>query len=91
MVRYNTTENRMSTDGKIASTAAGSVAGAGGAVGAVAAGGVTGLGATGITSGLAAVGGVAGGGMALGLGICCAAPVALGAIGYGLYSLFSDD
>lgn len=81
----------MSTNGKIASAAAGGVAGAGGAVGAVATGGVTGLGATGITSGLAAVGSVAGGGMAVGLGMCCAAPVALGLIGYGLYSLFSDN
>ena len=43
----------MSTDGKIASTAAGSVVGAGGAVGAVAAGGETGQGEFDITSGLA--------------------------------------
>lgn len=78
-------------NGKIAATAAGGATGAAGAVGAVAASGVTGLGATGITSGLAAVGSVAGGGMAVGLGICCAAPLALGAIGYGLYSLFSDN
>lgn len=81
----------MSTNGKVAASATGGAVGSGAAVGAVYAGGVTGLGATGITSGLAAVGSVAGGGMALGLGICCAAPLAIGAVGYGLYSLFSDN
>lgn len=62
--------------------------GAAGSVGTVAAAGtVTGLGATGITSGLAAVGSVVGGGMAAGLAITVAAPIAIGAAGYGLYKL----
>ena len=60
-------------------------AGAAGSVGAVAASGVAGLGATGITSGLAAVGSVVGGGMLSGLVITAAAPLAVGAAGYGFY------
>ena len=52
--------------------------------------GVTGLGAIGITSGLATLGGLFGGGMATGLAITAAAPVALGAAAYGLYKLFND-
>lgn len=62
------------------------VTGAAGSIGTVAAAGsVTGLGAAGITSGLAAVGSVVGGGMAAGLLITAAAPIAIGAAGYGLY------
>jgi len=65
-----------------------------GAAGSVAtvssAGAVAGLGATGITSGLAAVGAVAGGGMATGLAITVAAPLAVGAMGYGLYKWLKD-
>ena len=62
------------------------VVGAAGSVGTVAAAGsVAGLGAAGITSGLAAVGSVVGGGMAAGLVITAAAPLAIGAAGYGLY------
>lgn len=73
-----------------AATGAGAVTGAAGAVGAVSTMGVAGLGATGITSGLAAVGGLVGGGMAAGLAVTAAAPLAIGAIGYGLYKWFKD-
>ena len=62
-----------------------------GAVGTVAAAGsVAGLGAAGITSGLAAVGSVVGGGMAAGLAVTAAAPVAIGAAAYGLYKWLKD-
>lgn len=70
--------------------ATGATGGAIGSVGAVAALGVPGLGATGITSGLAAVGSLFGGGMATGLFVTAAAPVALGAAAYGLYKWFND-
>ncbi|WP_419470439.1 hypothetical protein [Candidatus Kuenenia sp.] len=73
--------------GVMASTGTGAVAGAGGAVTAVAVGGVSGLGATGITSGLAAVGTVVGGGMAAGLAVVAAAPIAAAGAGYGVYKL----
>lgn len=66
--------------------AVGTAVGAAGSVGTVAAvGTVSGLGATGITSGLAAIGSVVGGGMATGLVVTAAAPVAIGAATYGLY------
>lgn len=56
------------------------------AVGAV--GTTTGLSAAGITSGLAAIGGSVGGGMAAGVVITTAAPVAAAAaVGYGIYKL----
>lgn len=72
--------------GAVKSAVAGAAVGGAGAVGAVAAAGpVAGLGAAGITSGLAAVGSVVGGGMAMGLIITAAAPVAAGALGYGIY------
>jgi hypothetical protein len=70
--------------------ATGAATGATGSVGAVAALGVPGLGATGITSGLATIGSVLGGGMATGLVVTAAAPVALGAAAYGLYKWFND-
>ena len=71
--------------------ATGAVVGAAGSIGAVAASGtVAGLGATGISSGLAAVGAVAGGGMATGLVITAAAPLAVGAAAYGLYKWLKD-
>lgn len=68
-------------------TYAGAVAGAAGSIAAVsAAGSVAGLSATGITTGLAAVGGTVGGGMAAGIVLTTAAPVAAAAaVGYGLY------
>ena len=70
---------------------AGSSLGVAGSVGTVSAvGTVGGLGATGISSGLAAVGGVVGGGMATGLVITAAAPIAAGAACYGLYKWLSD-
>lgn len=68
-----------------------SYAGAGvGTVGSIAAVGVAGstagLSAAGITSGLAAIGGAVGGGMAAGVVVATAAPVAAaGAVGYGVY------
>lgn len=72
-------------------TAAGSATGAIGAVTAVSACGIPGLGATGITSGLAAIGSIGGGGMALGLVICCSTPLACGAIAYGLYKWLKSE
>ncbi len=69
----------------IAATGTGGAVGVTGGVGAVAVLGTAGLGATGITSGLAAVGSIVGGGMAAGVGIVAVAPLACGALGYGLY------
>lgn len=71
-------------------TTVGAAAGTAGAVGAVAvAGSVTGVSAAGITSGLAAIGGVVGGGMAAGVVITAAAPVAVtAAVGLGAYHLW---
>lgn len=68
-------------------TYAGAAAGTAGSIAAVsAAGSVAGLSGAGITSGLAAIGSVAGGGMATGVILTTAAPVAAAAaIGYGLY------
>ena len=67
----------------------GAVAGGAGVYGAIAtSGSVAGLGATGITSGLAAVGSIVGGGMAAGLAVTAAAPVAAGAIAFGLYNRY---
>ena len=69
----------------------GAATGAGSAIGAVAGAGIPGLGVTGITSGLAGVGSaIAGGGMIAGLATVAAAPLAVGALGYGLYKLFDD-
>ena len=71
--------------------ATGAAVGAAGSIGAVAASGtVAGLGATGVTSGLAAVGSVVGGGMATGVAITAAAPLAIGAGAYGLYKWLND-
>lgn len=70
--------------------AAGATTGTAGSVGAVAALGVPGLGATGITSGLAGVGALFGGGMATGLVVTAAAPLAIGAAAYGLYKWLND-
>ncbi len=82
--KYNLRELNMDNETK--ATMAGAVGvtvGTAGSVGTIAAAGtVAGLGATGITSGLAAVGGVVGGGMATGLVVAAAAPLAIGAIGY---------
>jgi hypothetical protein len=67
----------------------GAVAGTAGSIGAVsAAGSVAGLSGAGITSGLAAIGGTVGGGMASGVVLATAAPVAAAAaVGYGIYKL----
>ena len=80
----------MTEEEAIGAGAAGATSGAAGSVGAVAALGVPGLGATGITSGLAGVGSLVGGGMATGLAITAAAPVAFGAAAYGLYKWYKD-
>ncbi len=84
----------MSSDNDSSATkvaVAGATTGAVGSVTAVStAGVVSGLGATGITSGLAAVGSIAGGGMATGLVITAAAPLAVGAAAYGLYKWLKD-
>lgn len=67
----------------------GAAAGTAGSIGAIsAAGSVAGLSGAGITSGLAAIGGTVGGGMASGVVIATAAPVAAAAaVGYGVYKL----
>lgn len=67
----------------------GAAAGTAGSIGAIsAAGSVAGLSGAGITSGLAAIGGTIGGGMASGVVIATAAPVAAAAaVGYGVYKL----
>lgn len=67
----------------------GAAAGTAGSIGAIsAAGSVAGLSGAGITSGLAAIGGTVGGGMASGVVIATAAPVAAAAaVGYGIYKL----
>lgn len=70
-----------------AASYAGAAAGTAGSIAAVSAMGTTaGLSAAGITSGLAAIGGTVGGGMAAGLVVATAAPVAAAAaVGYGIY------
>ncbi|MBS0497551.1 MAG: lecithin retinol acyltransferase family protein [Proteobacteria bacterium] len=72
--------------GRVASYA-GAAAGTAGSIAAVSAMGTTaGLSAAGITSGLAAIGGTVGGGMAAGVMVATAAPVAAAAaVGYGIY------
>jgi hypothetical protein len=78
-------------NGGIKAAGVGAATGAAGSVATVSTvGAVSGLGAAGITSGLATVGGVVGGGMATGLAITAAAPLAVGAIGYGLYRWLKD-
>jgi hypothetical protein len=90
-IGVNMSTNNEKEEGATKAGVAGATAGAAGSIGTVyAAGAVTGLGATGITSGLAAVGGVVGGGMATGLAITAAAPLAIGGAAYGLYKLFTD-
>ena len=68
-------------------TIAGAGAATAGGIAAVSAAGTTaGLSAAGITSGLAAIGGTVGGGMAAGIVVVAAAPVAAAtALGYGIY------
>ncbi|WJG20713.1 lecithin retinol acyltransferase family protein [Vibrio furnissii] len=72
-----------------AASYAGVGAGTVGSIAAVSAAGTTaGLSAAGITSGLAAIGGTVGGGMAAGVVVATAAPVAAAAaVGYGVYKL----
>lgn len=67
----------------------GAAAGTAGSIGAIsAAGTVAGLSGAGITSGLAAIGATVGGGMASGLVVATAAPVAAAAaVGFGVYKL----
>lgn len=67
---------------------AGAAAGTAGSIAAVAAVGVPGLSAVGITTGLATIGSAVGGGMAAGVVITTAAPVAAAvALGYGFYKV----
>lgn len=74
--------------GKMASTAAGGIAGAGAGIGAVIVGAKAGtVGAAAVTSGLAAVGGT----MLGGLVVVAAAPVAGAALGYGVYKWLKKD
>jgi hypothetical protein len=78
-------ENAARRDGRIASVAGATAAGAGG-MAAIATAGVAGTSAVGITSGLAAIGGIVGGGMVAGTVAVAAAPAVLaGAAGFGAY------
>ena len=84
------TSDNIETDEKIAA-GVGAGAGIAGSVATVsAAGAVGGLSAAGITSGLAAIGGVVGGGMATGVAITCAAPLAVAGGAYALYKWLKD-
>lgn len=75
--------------GAAVSTTAGAVAGGGAAVAGVIAGAAAETaGAAALTSGLATVGGVIGGGMFAGMCVLVAAPVAGGALAYGIYRLY---
>ena len=74
-------------EGEVVAAITGGGTGAAGATGAV----VTlggGTSAAAITSGLATVGSLVGGGMLAGIGVCAAAPLALGAAAVGLWRLF---
>lgn len=83
------TDERDSRSVGRAASYVGAVAGTAGSIGAIsAAGTVAGLSGAGITSGLAAIGSVVGGGMAGGVVVATAAPVAAAVgIGYGTYKL----
>ena len=84
-------EKKTSEKGAVISTAVGGVAGATAAVSGVFAGAASGTaGAALMTSGLAAVGSVVGGGMFAGIVVVAAAPVAFGAVGYGVYRLYKN-
>lgn len=80
-------EERVSRSVGRKATYAGAAAGTAGSIAAIStAGSVAGLSGAGITSGLAAIGGTVGGGMATGVVLTTAAPVAAAAaVGYGLY------
>lgn len=84
----DTGERESRSVGRVASYV-GVGAGTVGSIAAVSAAGTTaGLSAAGITSGLAAIGGSVGGGMAAGVVITTAAPVAAAvAVGYGIYKI----
>ena len=80
-----------SETGAIVSTVSGGPAGAVAAVAGVVGGAAEGtafLSAAALTSGLAAVGTVVGGGMFAGILVVAAAPVVLGAAGFGIYKLY---
>ena len=87
--RIKMAENKISEKGAVLSTAAGGVTGAIAAVSGVAAGAGAGTaGGAAMTSGLAAVGTIIGGGMAAGIIVIVAAPLAgcaLGYLGFRLY------
>jgi hypothetical protein len=83
---HDETERKSRRDGRRASKAAAAATAVAAPAAISAAGTTAGLSAAGISSGLAAIGGVAGGGMAAGVGVLVAAPVvAAGAAGAGLY------
>lgn len=83
-----TNERESRAVGRVASYS-GAAAGTVGSIAAISAMGTTaGLSAAGITSGLAAIGGAVGGGMAAGVFVATAAPVAAAAaVGYGIYKI----
>jgi len=82
-------EKKSSGVGATVSTLCGAGAGTVAAIAGVAAGAAPGTaGAAAMTSGLAAVGTVIGGGMAAGIMVVAAAPVAVGAAGFGIYKLY---
>lgn len=70
---------------------AGGTLGAAGSIGAVAVAGKAGLGAIGITTGLKVIGSLVGGGMARGLCVVAAAPVAAGLLSYKGYKLWKRN
>ena len=79
----------MSKNKEIIATGTGGLIGVIGAgTGIYCGGAVVGTSATGLTSGLAAVGSIIGGGMVAGIVVTTIAPLATGALGYGLYKLF---
>lgn len=90
-LKDNPTDSKTERDSRKTGRAAsyvGAVIGTTGSVAAISAMGATGLSAAGVTSGLAAIGGAIGGGMAVGVVITTAAPVAAAAaVGYGVYKL----
>jgi hypothetical protein len=77
--------------GAMLSAATGATVGSAGAVGAISMLGIPGLAPAGVASGLAGLGSIIGGGMFSGLMITAAAPLVIGAAGYGIYKAVSKD
>ena len=84
------TSDHIETDEKVVAGAGAGVGLAGSVAAVSAAGTVGGLSAAGITSGLGAIGATVGGGMATGIAITCAAPLAVAGGAYALYKWRKD-